>query len=125
MEYTLGILKPDCMRRRLMGAVIQRLEGAGFTLAGGMIRRLSRPEAEAFYAVHKKQPFFNDLVDFMTSGQVFVMKLGRENAVGKLREVIGATDPAEAAPRTIRRDFAESKQNNIKRELGFFFNERE
>jgi len=113
MDKTLGILKPDCMRRKLMATVILRLEQAGFVLAEGMIKKLNREEAEGFYAVHKERPFFNDLIDFMTSGPVFIMKLERENAVKTLRKVIGATDPAEADPGTIRKDFAENKQNNI------------
>lgn len=131
MEQTLGILKPDCMRRKQMGSVIQRLEEAGFSLVEGVIKYLTQDEAERFYAVHKERPFYNDLVEFMTSGKVFVMKLERDNAVGKLREVIGATDPAEAAPGTIRKDFAANKQNNAihasdspenaKIELSFFF----
>jgi len=131
MEQTLGILKPDCMRRKLMGAVIQRLEDAGFSIIDGMIKRLTLAESKGFYAVHRERSFFNDLVEFMTSGPIFIMKLERENAVEKLREVIGSTDPAEAAPGTIRKDFAESKQNNIihasdspenaRMELEFFF----
>ena len=131
MEQTLGILKPDCMRRKLMGAVIQRLEDAGFSIIDGMIKRLTLAESKGFYAVHRERSFFNDLVEFISSGPVFIMKLERENAVEKLREVIGSTDPAEAAPGTIRKDFAESKQNNIihasdsqenaRMELEFFF----
>ncbi len=113
MSQTLGILKPDCVRRKLMGAVIQRLEEAGFTLSGGMIKSFSKEEAKGFYAVHRERPFFNDLIEFMTSGPVFVMKLEREDAINKLREVIGATDPAEAADGTIRKDFASSKQDNV------------
>jgi nucleoside-diphosphate kinase len=110
---TLGILKPDCVKRKLMGKVIQRLEEEGFTFVDGMIKQLSRDEAERFYAVHKERAFFPDLIDFMTSGPVFVMHLERENAVLKLREVIGTTDPVEAAPGTIRREWAENKQNNL------------
>ncbi|MFC1554586.1 nucleoside-diphosphate kinase, partial [candidate division KSB1 bacterium] len=95
------------------GKVIQRLEENGFVLYEGTIKRLSQEEAEGFYAVHKERPFFGELIEFMTSGQVFVMHLERDNAVEKLREVIGSTDPAEADPGTIRKDFAESKQNNV------------
>ena len=113
MNQTLGILKPDCIKRKLMGAVIQRLEEAGFSIADGMIKRLSKDEAERFYAVHRERPFFNGLIEFMTSGPVFVMKLEREDAINKLREVIGATDPIEAAEGTIRRDFASSIQDNV------------
>ncbi|MFC1557247.1 nucleoside-diphosphate kinase [candidate division KSB1 bacterium] len=130
-QQTLGILKPDCLKKKLMGTVIKRLEEAGFDLLEGMIKRLSRSQAENFYTVHKERPWFSELIDFMTSGPVFVMKLERDNAVDRLREVIGATDPAEAASGTIRREFADNKQNNIihasdspenaKIELDFFF----
>ncbi|KPK95614.1 nucleoside diphosphate kinase [bacterium SM23_31] len=113
MERTLGILKPDCLRRRLMGKVINRLEDEGFAFVNGMIKHLTQKEAEGFYYVHKDRSFFDDLVEFMTSGPVFIMLLERENAIAKLREVIGATDPAQAAPGTIRREWAESKQNNL------------
>ena len=113
MERTLGILKPDCLLRKFMGKVINRLEEEGFTIANGMIKRLTRKEAEGFYYVHKDRAFFDDLVEFMTSGPVFIMLLERENAIAKLREVIGDTDPAQAASGTIRREWAESKQNNL------------
>ena len=113
MEQTLGILKPDCLKRKLMGKVIQRLEEKGFLFVGGVIKHLSRVEAEGFYAVHKERPFFNDLIQFMTSGPVFVVQLKRDNAVEKLREVIGSTDPAQAVPGTIRREWAENIQNNL------------
>ena len=113
MERTLGILKPDCLLRKFMGKVINRLEEEGFTIANGMIKRLTRKEAEGFYYVHKDRAFFDDLVEFMTSGPVFIMLLERENAIAKLREVIGDTDPAQAASGTIRRELAESKQNNL------------
>lgn len=113
MERTLGILKPDCLQRKFMGKVIYRLEEEGFTFINGMIKHLTRKEAEGFYAVHKDRSFFDDLVEFMTSDPVFIMLLERENAIVKLREVIGDTDPAQAAPGTIRREWAESKQNNL------------
>jgi len=113
MEITLGILKPDCLQRKIMGKVINRLEEEGFTFINGMIKHLTRKEAEGFYAVHKDRPFFDDLIEFMTSGPVFIMLLECENAIAKLREVIGATDPAQAAQGTIRREWAESKQNNL------------
>jgi len=96
-----------------MGKVINRLEEEGFTFINGMIKYLTRKEAEGFYAVHKDRSFFDDLIEFMTSGPVFIMLLECENAIAKLREVIGATDPAQAAPGTIRREWAESKQNNL------------
>lgn len=113
MQKTLGILKPDCLKRKLMGKMIQRLEEQEFTINNGFISRLTRDKAEGFYAVHKERHFFNDLIEFMTSGPVFIMQLERESAVIKLREVIGATDPAEASSGTIRGDWAESKQNNL------------
>lgn len=113
MARTLGILKPDCIRRKLMGTVIKRLEEEGFTIIDVQFTRLSVEKAERFYAIHKERPFFGDLIEFMTSGPVFVMHLEHENAVGHLRDVIGATDPAEADPGTIRGQLAESKQNNL------------
>ncbi|MFC1563830.1 nucleoside-diphosphate kinase [candidate division KSB1 bacterium] len=113
MQHTLGILKPDCIRRKLMGKVIAKLEEEDFTLVDGMIKNLAKEEAEGFYAVHKERPFYGELVEFMTSGPVFVMHLARENAVNKLREVIGDTDPANAAEGTVRKLYAESKQNNV------------
>ena len=112
-QRTLGILKPDCVQRKLMGKVIQRLEDEDFIFVNGVIKHLTQEEAEGFYAVHKGRPFFPDLMEFMTSGPVFVMLLERENAVMKLREVIGSTGPAEADPGTVRRELAESKQNNL------------
>ncbi len=112
-QRTLGILKPDCVQRKLMGKVIQRLEDEDFIFVNGAIKHLTQEEAEGFYAVHKGRPFFPDLMEFMTSGPVFVMLLERENAVMKLREVIGSTGPAEADPGTVRRELAESKQNNL------------
>jgi len=131
MERTLGILKPDCLRRKLMGKVIARLEEEGFDLLEGRIKKLTKEEAEEFYGIHKERPFFGELVEFMTSGPVFVMHLERENAVSKLREVIGNTDPALADEGTIRKMYAESKQNNVihasdsiengKIETSFFF----
>ena len=113
MARTLGILKPDCIRRKLMGTVIKRLEEEGFTLMNGLYTQLTRDKAEGFYAVHKERPFFGDLIEFMTSGPVFVMHLEHENAVKHLRDVIGTTDPAEADPGSIRGQLAESKQNNM------------
>jgi nucleoside-diphosphate kinase len=131
MERTLGILKPDCLKRKLMGKVITKLEEEGFVIIEGRIISLSNEEAEGFYAVHKERPFFGELVEFMTSGPVFVMHLERENAIAKLREVIGNTDPALADEGTIRKMYAESKQNNVihasdspenaKIETSFFF----
>ena len=113
MNRTLAILKPDCLRRKLMGTIIQRLEQEGFEITGGTIKQLTKEEAERMYALYKELPFFNDLIEFMISGPVFVMLLERDNAIAKLREVMGSTNPAEAAPGTIRREYAENKQNNL------------
>jgi nucleoside-diphosphate kinase len=135
VERTLAILKPDCVRRNLMGKVLDRIEAAGFRIAGMKMVRLSRAQAGEFYAVHRERPFYNDLVEFMTSDRVVALALEKENAVADFRKLIGATDPAEAEPGTIRRDFAESKQENIvhgsdspengRIEVSFFFSERE
>ena len=108
VERTLSILKPDATRRNLTGAIIDRFEKAGLRVVAQKRMRLSRSQAEAFYAVHQARPFFNGLVEFMTSGPVVVQVLEGENAVLKNREVMGATDPAKAAPGTIRKDFAEN-----------------
>ncbi len=135
MERTLTIIKPDAVKRNLIGKITARLEEKGFKILAGKIMHLTDDQAKAFYAVHAERPFYNDLVEFMTSEKVFVMALEREKAVEYLREVIGATDPAEAAEGTVRKDFAESKQNNCIHasdsvenagiELSFFFPESE
>ena len=96
-----------------MGTVIKRLEEESFTLIDGLYTQLTIDKAEGFYAIHKERPFFGDLIEFMTSGPVFVMQLEHENAIKHLREVIGATGPEEADPETIRGQLAESKQNNL------------
>ena len=128
---TLAILKPDCIEKKIIGRVISRLENEGFEIVAGRVCKLTDKEAEGFYRVHQNKGFFRDLIKFMTSGKVIVLVLQRENAVEKLREVIGATDPAEAKEGTIRREFADNKQNNIihasdspenaKKEISFFF----
>ena len=130
-ERTLSIIKPDATRRNLTGEVNARLEKAGLRIVAQKRLRLSRDQAEAFYAVHKARPFYNDLCSFMTSGPVVVQVLEGENAVARNREVMGATDPAKAAPATIRKDFAESIEansvhgsdspDNAKGEIAFFF----
>ena len=112
-ERTLAILKPDCVRRGLIGKVIQRLEEAGFKICAAKMVRLSKETAGAFYAVHKNKPFYAELLDFMTETSIVPLVLEKENAVRRLREVIGATDPKEASPGTIRRDLAEDKQRNL------------
>ena len=112
VERTLSIIKPDATRRNLTGAVVDRFEKAGLRVIASRRMRLSRAQAEAFYAVHKERPFFASLVAFMTSGPVVVQVLEGENAIARNREVMGATDPAKAAPGTIRKDFAESIEAN-------------
>lgn len=112
IERTLSIIKPDATRRNLTGAVADRLERAGLRIVAQKRLRLSRAQVEAFYAVHRERPFFNDLCTFMTSGPVVVQVLEGDNAVAKNREVMGATDPAKAAAGTIRKDFAESIEAN-------------
>ena len=112
IERTFSIIKPDATRRNLTGQVNARLEAAGLRIIAQKRVRLTRQQAEGFYAVHKARPFFNDLCTFMTSGPVVVQVLEGENAVAKNREVMGATDPAKAAAGTIRKDFAESIEAN-------------
>lgn len=109
---TLSILKPDCTRRNLTGKVNAMLEAAGLRIVAQKRLLLTRAEAEGFYAVHRERPFFNDLVAFMTSGPVVVQVLEGEDAVATNRRVMGATNPANAEPGTIRREFAESIEAN-------------
>jgi nucleoside-diphosphate kinase len=109
---TLSILKPDCTRRNLTGKVNAMLEAAGLRIVAQKRLLLTRAEAEGFYAVHRNRPFFNDLVAFMTSGPVVVQVLEGEDAVATNRRVMGATNPANAEPGTIRREFAESIEAN-------------
>jgi nucleoside-diphosphate kinase len=132
---TLGIVKPDAVAGGKTGKILAHLEQAGFTLRAARLVRLSPAQAGAFYAVHRERPFYQDLVAFMTSGPCLPMALERTDAVAHLRTVIGATDPAEAAPGTVRKLFAESKgrnaihasdsPENAAREVGFFFAEGE
>ncbi|HTW33127.1 MAG TPA: nucleoside-diphosphate kinase [Rhizomicrobium sp.] len=112
VERTLSIIKPDATRRNLTGQIVARFESAGLKVVAQRRMRLSTAQAEAFYAVHKARPFFKSLVEFMTSGPVVVQVLEGENAIARNREVMGATDPAKAAPGTIRKDFAESIEAN-------------
>ena len=111
-ERTLSIIKPDATRRNLTGQIVARFESAGLRVVAQRRMQLSTAQAEAFYAVHKARPFFKSLVEFMTSGPVVVQVLEGEDAIAKNREVMGATDPAKAAPGTIRKDFAESIEAN-------------
>ncbi len=134
-RYTLGIVKPDAVERGHLGAILAQIEQDGFRIRAARLVRLTRPEAEAFYAVHRGRPFFEELVTFMTSGPCLPMALERDGAVAAFRTLIGATDPAEAAEGTLRKRFAESKgrnavhgsdsDENAAREIGFFFAEGE
>jgi nucleoside-diphosphate kinase len=112
VERTLSIIKPDATRRNLTGAINDRFERRGLRIVAQKRLALSRSQAEAFYAVHAARPFYRNLVDFMSSGPVVVQVLEGEDAVALAREVMGATDPAQAAPGTIRRDFGESIEAN-------------
>ncbi len=135
VERTLSIVKPDATRRNLTGKIVARLEGAGLRVVAQKRLRLTRVQAEAFYAVHRQRPFFDTLVAFMTSGPVVVQVLEGENAIARNREVMGATDPAKAAPGTIRKDFAENIEANsahgsdapetAAKEISFFFSDLE
>jgi nucleoside-diphosphate kinase len=132
---TLAIIKPDAVQAGNSGKVLAHLEAQGFKIRSARLVRLSQPQAEAFYAVHRERPFFRSLVTFMTSGPALALALERDNAVAHLREVIGATDPAEAKPGTVRKLYAQSKERNAihasdstenaAREVAFFFPERE
>ena len=135
VTLTLGIIKPDAIASGRTGAILAHLQQAGFVPRAARMVRLTDAEAGAFYAVHRGRPFYADLVEFMTSGPCLPIALERDDAVGHLRTVIGATDPAEAAPGTVRKLFAESKgknaihasdsMENAAREVAFFFTEGE
>ena len=131
MQKTLSIIKPDGVAKKLIGEVIRVFESEGFRVAAMKMKWLSKVEAEGFYYVHKERPFFPELIEFMTSGPLVLMVLEGEDAIKRNRELMGATDPAEAAKGTIRARWADSKQNNIvhgsdseesaKFEIGHFF----
>jgi len=131
LERTLSIIKPDAVRKNAIGQILARFEAAGLRIVAARMMHLSRAEAEGFYAVHRGRPFFNDLVQFMTSGPVLVQVLEGEHAIAKNRELMGATDPKKAAQGTIRADFADSIDANAvhgsdapdtaKTEIGYFF----
>ena len=112
IERTLSIIKPDAVAKNVIGQILARFEAAGLKLVAARMAHLSRGEAEAFYAVHKARPFFNDLVAFMTSGPVMIQVLQGDNAIAKNRELMGTTDPKKAAKGTIRADFADSIDAN-------------
>jgi nucleoside-diphosphate kinase len=132
---TLAIIKPDAVAAGNAGKILALLETQGFRLRAARFTRLSQTEAEAFYAVHRERPFYRSLVTFMTSGPCLPLALERDNAVSHLRDVIGATDPAEAKPGTVRKLYAQSKERNAihasdssenaAREVAFFFPESE
>lgn len=113
VERTLAILKPDCVRKKLVGDVISRIQKAGFKIVGMKMMRLTKETAGGFYVVHKGKPFYDGLVEFMSSGPCVPLVLEKKNAVNDFRTLIGATDPKEAAPGTIRKDFADNKGENI------------
>lgn len=133
MERTLSIIKPDAVKKNAIGKIIDRFESNGLRIAAMRKLQLSTKNAQDFYAIHKKRPFFRDLVDFMTSGPVVVLVLEGENAVRKNRELMGDTDPKKAQKGTIRADFAESidanavhgsdSLENAKNEIAFFFSQ--
>ena len=135
MEQTLSIIKPDAVKKGVIGKIIDRFESNGLRIAAAKKVQLSREDAGKFYEIHKERPFYNDLLDFMTSGPVVVMVLEGENAVAKNRELMGATDPKKAEKGTIRADFAENidanavhgsdSLENAKIEIAFFFAKRE
>lgn len=131
IERTLSLIKPDATRRNLTGAINDRFEKGGLRIVAQKRLQLTRAQAEAFYGVHKARPFFNDLCNFMISGPIVAQVLEGENAVARNRELMGATNPANAAPGTIRKDFAESIEANsvhgsdapetAAQEIAFFF----
>ncbi|HSB62220.1 MAG TPA: nucleoside-diphosphate kinase [Vicinamibacteria bacterium] len=131
VERTLSIIKPDAVKARQAGEILSRLERDGFRVVALRLRRLSRPDAEGFYHVHRERPFFASLCAFMSSGPCITMVLEREGAIARLRDIMGATDPAKAAPGTIRKDLASSIEANCihgsdapdsaRFEIGYFF----
>ncbi len=134
-ERTLSIIKPDAIAKNVIGEIYSRFEKAGLQIIAAKMLHLSQAQAEGFYAIHKERPFFAELVEFMTSGPVMVQVLEGENAISAHRQVMGATNPKEAAPGTIRADFAQSIDENAvhgsdgpdtaKTEIGFFFKDDE
>jgi nucleoside-diphosphate kinase len=135
IERTLSIIKPDAVSKNAIGAIISRFEQGGLRVAAAKMLHLTKQQAEQFYAVHKERPFFPALVNFMSSGPVLVQVLEGENAIAKNRQIMGATNPKDAAPGTIRADFAESIDHNAvhgsdapetaQQEIAFFFKPEE
>ena len=112
LERTLSIIKPDAVAKHGIGPILARIEAGGLRIVAGRLVRLTRKEAEAFYAVHKERPFFGSLCDFMSSGPAFVSVLEGENAISRYREVLGATNPAQASKGTVRADFGTDVEKN-------------
>jgi nucleoside-diphosphate kinase len=135
VERTLCIIKPDAVRKNVVGEIVAMLTGGGFSILGMKMIQLSQNDGERFYEIHRERPFFASLVEFMSSGPVVVIALAKENAVADYRKLIGATDPAEAEEGTVRKRFASSKGENAvhgsdsvengRNEIAFFFAERE
>ena len=131
LERTLSIIKPDAVKKNVIGQIVARFEKAGLRVVAARMKHLSRAEAEGFYAVHRERPFFRDLVEFMISGPVLIQVLEGENAIAKNRELMGATDPRKADKGTIRADFAQSIDanavhgsdsiDNARMEVAYFF----
>jgi nucleoside-diphosphate kinase len=131
MERTFAIIKPDAVKRRLAGRILQRIEEEGFTIRAMRLLHLTRPEAEGFYYVHRERPFFDGLTNFMSSGPAIVMALEAPDAIRRWRDLMGATDPAKAEAGTLRKEFGESIERNATHgsdapetaafELGYFF----
>jgi nucleoside-diphosphate kinase len=135
VERTLSIIKPDAVAKNVIGEIYSRFEKNGLRIVAAKMAQLTRAQAEAFYAVHKERPFFNDLVSFMITGPVMIQALEGENAIAKHRDLMGATNPKNAAQGTIRADFADSVEENAvhgsdapetaEQEIGFFFKQEE
>ena len=133
IERTFSIVKPDAVRRNRIGKIYERFESGGLQILAARMIHLTRTQAQDFYAVHRERPFYNDLVEYMISGPVMVQVLEGENAIAQNREIMGATNPADAAPGTIRADFAESVEANAvhgsdgpdtaREEIAFFFDD--
>ncbi len=135
MANTLGIIKPDAVRRKLIGKIIDKIENGGLIVRGLKVLKMSREQAEKFYAVHESKPFYHSLVEFMTSGPVVVLAIGGHGSIERWRELMGATDPAKAKYNTIRREYGTSIEKNVvhgsdseanaKTEVAFFFKDDE
>lgn len=135
VEQTLSIIKPDGVQKNLIGEIYNRFEKAGLEIVASKMMHLTKEQAEGFYSVHSERPFFNDLVSYMTSGPVMVQALEGESAIDANRKIMGATNPSDAAPGSIRADFADSIEENIVhgsdgpetaiQEIGYFFDDKE